>query len=125
MTLIDLDELKKFPVRLDNYDKEHGSEEFVLGIEAVLEYAENLTKYTWVPCSEKLPEDSEDVLVYFEYFRYNDYDYMYRLVDIGSYSPEYKNQWFIGNGRKDFRVIAWMPIPKVPKDIEERGEKNG
>lgn len=42
MRLIDLDELKKFPIRADNYDKEHGNENFVMGIEAVLEYAENL-----------------------------------------------------------------------------------
>ena len=42
MHLIDLDELKKFPIRADNYDKEHGNENFVMGIEAVLEYAENL-----------------------------------------------------------------------------------
>ena len=42
MHLIDLDELKKFPIRADNYDKKHGNENFVMGIEAVLEYAENL-----------------------------------------------------------------------------------
>ena len=36
MTLIDLDELRKFPVRLGNYDKEHGSEEFVLDVSTVL-----------------------------------------------------------------------------------------
>lgn len=37
MRLIDADELNKFPIRLDHYDKEHGSEVFVLGIESVLE----------------------------------------------------------------------------------------
>lgn len=42
MRLIDLDELKKFPIRVDTYDKENGNENFVMGIEAVLEYAENL-----------------------------------------------------------------------------------
>ena len=40
--LIYLDELLKFPIRIDNYDKENGNEHFVYGIETVLEYAENL-----------------------------------------------------------------------------------
>lgn len=40
--LIDLDELLKFPIRIDHYDKEHGNEDFVLGIETVFEYAETL-----------------------------------------------------------------------------------
>jgi len=40
--LIRLDDLMKFPIRIDNYDKENGNEHFVLGIESVLEYAENL-----------------------------------------------------------------------------------
>lgn len=42
MRLIDLDELLKFPIRLDKYDKKNGNEHFVFGIETVLEYAENL-----------------------------------------------------------------------------------
>ena len=42
MRLIDLDELLKFPIRLDHYDKENGDEHFAYGVEAVLEYAENL-----------------------------------------------------------------------------------
>ena len=40
--LIDLDELMKFPIRIDHYDKVNGNEHFVFGIETVLEYAENL-----------------------------------------------------------------------------------
>lgn len=42
MRLIDLEELLKFPIRLDNYDKKNGNKHFVFGIESVLEYAENL-----------------------------------------------------------------------------------
>lgn len=42
MRLIDLDELLKFPIRLDHYDKENDNEHFVYGVETVLEYAENL-----------------------------------------------------------------------------------
>ena len=52
--LIDADELNKFPIRLDHYDKEHGSEAFVFGIESVLEYAEYLPTVAAVPVSELL-----------------------------------------------------------------------
>jgi hypothetical protein len=49
MKLIDVDALKKFPIRIDRYDKEHGNEDFVLGIETVLEYAEHLPTVDAVP----------------------------------------------------------------------------
>ena len=52
MRLIDADELNKFPIRLDHYDKEHGRESFVFGIESVLEYAEYLPTVYAVPVSE-------------------------------------------------------------------------
>ena len=39
---IKLEDLMKFPIRLNHYDKEHGSKDFIYGIETVLEYAENL-----------------------------------------------------------------------------------
>ena len=54
MRLIDADELNKFPIRLDHYDKEHGSKDFVFGIESVLEYAEYLPTVSAVPVSELL-----------------------------------------------------------------------
>ena len=50
--LIDADELNKFPIRLDNYDTEHGSEVYVFGVEAVLEYAEYLPTVAAVPIPE-------------------------------------------------------------------------
>lgn len=42
MRLIDADALMKYPIRINHYDKDNGNEDFVLGIESVLEYAENL-----------------------------------------------------------------------------------
>lgn len=39
---IDLEELLKFPIRLDHYDKENGNFDFVAGIETMIEYAECL-----------------------------------------------------------------------------------
>ncbi len=42
MAYIKLEDLQKFPIRIDHYDKENGNEHFVLGIESVIEYAENL-----------------------------------------------------------------------------------
>ena len=54
MRLIDADELNKFPIRLDHYDKQHGSKTFVFGIESVLEYAEYLPTVAAVPVSELL-----------------------------------------------------------------------
>jgi hypothetical protein len=41
---IRLSDLMKFPIRIDHYDKEHGNEHFVYGVETVLEYAENLPR---------------------------------------------------------------------------------
>ena len=41
---IDRNELMKYPIRLDNYDKENGNEHFVLGGESVLEYAASLPR---------------------------------------------------------------------------------
>jgi hypothetical protein len=42
--LIRLSDLMQFPIRIDHYDKVNGNEHFVLGIESVLEYAENLPR---------------------------------------------------------------------------------
>lgn len=37
---VKLSDLMNYPIRLDHYDKEHGNEHFVFGVESVLEYAE-------------------------------------------------------------------------------------
>lgn len=52
MRLIDLDELLKFPMRRDTYDRENGDKRFINGVESVLEYAENLPTVNIVRCKD-------------------------------------------------------------------------
>ena len=50
----------------------------------------------WIPCSERMPEDYEEVLVWFEYFRYGDYNRLYQTHGIGDYSSKY-DSWMINH----------------------------
>lgn len=70
----------------------------------------------WIPVTERLPEEWKPVLCYYEYFRYGEYNCMFREIDRGYYGD---GVWCgeAGQGHKN-KVLAWMPLPEPPKEGE-------
>ena len=77
----------------------------------------------WTPCSVRLPKDFEEVLVWYEYFRYGEYNRMYQTCDVGYYNSEFDIWGGSVNGQK-VRVFAWMPLPDPPSAAAAGGEKD-
>lgn len=121
---INLEELMKFPFRRNHYDKEHGNEDFICGIETVLEYAENLQTtdivQEWISVEEHLPQENEPEGAICEQVQV--------LLDNGVVSTGWCNRrtklwWHLNYGETDFTgcdyehtpVIAWQPLAQPPK----------
>lgn len=69
----------------------------------------------WISIEERLPENDEEVLVWYEYLRYDDLKHL-EQTGIARYNTTY-NQFVF----KDYtecsaaKVLYWMLIPKPPK----------
>lgn len=71
-----------------------------------------LQKQMWIPCSERLPEDENPVLI--QYYDEEDEAIMF----IGCYEYGYFNVW---DERifPDYEEVAWMPLPEPYKEDKE------
>ena len=70
----------------------------------------------WIPCSERLPDDLTDVLVWFEYYRFGNYNGLYQTIGI-SYTNNGEWSRLVNGmvGWNALRIIAWQPLPQPPK----------
>ena len=86
-------------------------------IDRCARYAEEIAvaqeRTRWIPVTERLPEDGDVVLCWYEYFRFGEYNRMYRTYGIGYYI---NGMWGgdVSSGRNT-KVLAWMPLPAPPE----------
>lgn len=75
---------------------------------------EEIKKERWIPCSERLPEDGQYVLCWYQYFRYGNYNRLWQTYGIGF---QYNGNWGgeVSTGR-DTKVLFWMPLPNLPEE---------
>lgn len=96
------------PEHRENYDGlDEVNEACRMGMEA-------LERTRWIPCSERMPEDGQDVLCWYQYFRYGNYNRLWQTYGIGF---QYNGNWGgeVSHGR-DTKVLFWMPLPEPPKE---------
>ena len=69
----------------------------------------------WIPIEERVPEDLEKVLVWYEYFRYGEYHCMFETYGIGW---QLDGHWGGDVSGTKARCIAWQPLPEAyhPKE---------
>lgn len=72
-------------------------------------------------CIEPSIKDDEDVLVWFEYFRFGEYQRLFQMAGIGR---TWRGEWsgFVNgsSGWRDLRIIAWQPLPEPYREEQER-----
>lgn len=67
----------------------------------------------WIPATERLPEDMQKVLIWFEYYRYGDFNCMYQTYGFGHVCDGKWSPFINGEtGWQDYNIIAWQPLPE-------------
>lgn len=93
---------------LSNDEIEPVSEEFLKDCaETAARYKRNAD--SWIPVEEGLPEEGQKVLVWYEYFRYGEYNRMFKTYGIGW---QFDGHWSGDVSGTKARCIAWQPLPE-------------
>ena len=85
-------------------------ENLPIGVRKAFDVAAQALKKTnnWIPCSERLPEDSLNSVIGWDEFRARCCFVQY-----------YNGRWLLGNDDDVVNIIAWRPLPEPYKESEE------
>lgn len=77
----------------------------------------------WISVDERLPDDYEEVLIWYTYVRHGDFDDDYTTYAIAYYVHGYE-RWFGVDPLGTYpRIKYWMPLPKPPGSTEKKCEE--
>lgn len=71
----------------------------------------------WISVDERLPGEWQKVLVWYEYFRYGEYNRMFKTYGIGW---QFDGHWSGDVSGTKARCIAWHPLPEPYRQKEVR-----
>lgn len=120
-----IEELNRQKYILTFEDSNPIDEGFNCGIDKAIQLVESQPKVgEWIPVEERLPKQDkllQDYLVTFEYYRYGEYDCMYKTIGIGTFSKVSHEFTFINGqtGWRDLKVLSWQPLPEPWKGETE------
>ena len=109
-----IEELNRQKYILTFEDSNPIDEGFNCGIDKAIQLVESQPKVgEWIPVEERLPKQDkllQDYLVTFEYYRYGEYDCMYKTIGIGTFSKVSHEFTFINGqtGWRDLKVLSWQ-----------------
>lgn len=92
----------------------------VEGVIAGLDEAKDInvpSNVGWISVEKKLPEEGQKVLVWYEYFRYGEYNRMFKTYGIGW---QFDGHWSGDVSGTKARCIAWQPLPERYKGGDDR-----
>lgn len=75
--------------------------------------ADVIPRPRWTPADKELPPEGVEVLCWYEYFRFGQYNRMYQTFGIGH---QFNGHWGgeVAQGQKA-KVWAWIPLPEPPE----------
>jgi hypothetical protein len=128
--LKEIEERVNFRECLVKYEKRRGTitdacrnkgalEELDIIAEIIRSHMDDEEHDGWIPVEEDLPEGGEKVLVWYEYFRYGEYNRMFQTHGIGW---QYDGHWSGDVSGTKARCIAWRPLPEPykPRNYKQR-----
>lgn len=72
----------------------------------------------WISVEDRLPDNYEWFLCWYEYYRFGDYNRMFQTYGLGYYVGNGRWGGDVSTGHKT-KVLYWMPLPKKPRGSEE------
>jgi hypothetical protein len=81
----------------------------------------------WISVKERLPEEYEACLIWYEYYHYSR-EKVLPEYGIGFYAPQIEAWCGDPSTGRDVKVLYWMPLPEPPKervsnDAKEKSEE--